>query len=365
MSMDKFTKEQIARASALAQELRSETNPQLTIEQNLENSIRMRIQDVDAKNVVTEINKGILSFRELYGKAAETDLANVIKEELDKLLLNMDEEQQRESLTNILRCCASATGQEIPTDQEYDLEVLREAVCIYFSEYSLVHMIGEDMLVEELDAEQIQKLLAASEEAYQEEYAAVAMYLLQVTGDVAQIPETLTPEEIGIMTAASIAAKNSYLQMILGKIDLEQIKRTLKLIAGITMLAILIAASWNVAKIAVAISMMCVGAALTKLGVTSKIITYLTGALTVSGIVEGVQKLGQNITRRSGLTQAVGAVFEKVKSYVTGSLVPAAKEFLKKLGAGEKKEHVLKTSTGLYQVAEDEEILQEEAAAKL
>lgn len=355
-----FTKEQIANAVRLAEELRSETETQLSVKQNLVNSIRMRVQDVDAENTVEEISKGIKTFHELYGRAVERDLPSVVREEMDKLLVDMDETQQRTVLTNILKCCGAATGQEFPEDKVYKLDVLREAVCIYFSEYSLVHMIDTDTFPQELDAEQFQKLTAASEVAYQEEYVAVAMYLLQTAGEVEQIPANLTPGEIGTMTAASMTVNNSYLQMLAGKIDMEQLQKKLKLIAGVTMLALLVVASWKIAHVAVALSMVGVGALLTKLGVTGKVFTYLAGTVTVSEIADGVRHIGQRIARSTGVDQAVAKVCEKVASFI-GSLKTKAMGFWEKLGFRQKKAQIIDAPALLQEAVEEEETEQETA----
>lgn len=359
MSRVNFTKEQIASAERLAKELRSEAEVQLTVEENLANSIRMRVQDADAENTVADIKKGIAVFHELYGRAVEKDLSSVVGEEVDKLLADMDETQQRTALTNILKCCHAAVGEEFPEDKEYDLDVLREAVCIYFSEYSLIHMIDEDTLPEELDEEQLQKLAAASEEAYQEEYAAVAMYLLQVTGEVEQIPADLTPSEIGTMTAAGMAASNSYLQAVTGKIDVEQFKKKLKLIAGVAMLALIIVAGWKITKIAVVVSMVSFGALLTKLGVVSKVFTYLAGAVTASEIWDRTEALGKKIAQSTGVAQAVASVREKINSFVTGSLMPRVKGFWEKLGIKQKKPQIIDALPVQQEQDEEEETEQE------
>lgn len=321
-----LTKEQLKAAEDLAAQLRAEAQPDLTEAENLARSIQMRLENVDAAETVQAFNKGIERFHNLFAWASSRSLSAVVAAELDGALSGKTEEEQRKLLTSILAGFAEVTGNALP-EGDYDLKILREAVEIYLCEYSAVHLLDPEALPENMSPETAERLLEVYEQASLEQYTATAIYLLQVTGEVEQIPADLTPAQIGTMAAASLKANKSILSHFLGKINSEEFKRTMKLIAGVAALGLMGAVAWSAVKVAYTLAAMGAGALLAKAGISSGFFVKLAGMTAGREVMSGVQDYAKSIAQKTGVSAAAASAWQGIRSYYTEKLVPSLSSF--------------------------------------
>jgi len=332
-----FENEQMEAARALAEEIRGEIDPKLSVTENMIRSLRMRTVDLDAEAVVRDLNTGIRNFHEAYEDAFAQGLENMIIRNVDKILDNRTEQEQRELLMGILRNYADATDSAVP--EEMDLETMKQTACYCISEYSLI-LTGSEAFrqMAELDEQTVAAITEASVSAQEEGYAALAIYLLHAAGKMEA--EGMTSEQIGAMTAATLAAHRAVQEAAEAEVENEtqeqtetryaKLKKALKIIGSALAIALIlrvIALSiWgSVAVAAAGLQGMIVSGSFVEF---LYCVPYVLAGLFSMGLIltYGTQK-GVQVAKGSDIADSLVAAYRKGAEFVTETLVPQAKLF--------------------------------------
>ena len=331
--------EQMEAAYTLAAELRAEMDPALTVTQNMERSLRMRMTDLDAEKVVRELCAGIDNFHNALEDAKAQGLDGMIRKNVDKILEELTEEQQRTLMMNILQTCAAVSDDRVP--ENMDLETMKEAACTCIGEYSLI-LTGSDAFekMTELDAQTMDAITQVSQSAQDEALAALAVYMLSASGDLDSHSENLDAEQIGAKTAAALAAHSAVVEAAEAETEYEtaeetevryaKLKTALKLIGGALAITVFTASTVLGVLASSAVAVLGFEALYWSLSFGEAIasLAIITLAL-INGYYiahSGVQSIVQAATD-SGVAAGVAAAYQKSAEFVKLTLIPSAKNF--------------------------------------
>lgn len=251
-----LTAEELKNVYTLANEMQKESQSTQSLEQNMQMSLSSRVEGMDTAAVVSDLCDGIREFDCTLQAAETTDVKEIIQEKLNAVLQGKDNMEQANILTGILNAFANQSpmeadapqfqftmGQEV-TDEE--LKQLKTSVVTYIDQFALINMCDDtaetmNQLLGQDVSGQLQTLTWNEEAKY---YVALATYLLQVQGNLDSIPSDMGAKEIGISTAAAIAADSAVHDHASGKKNWETVLNVLKIIAAValTLLAVVVVA---------------------------------------------------------------------------------------------------------------------------
>ena len=334
-----FENEQMEAARVLAEQIHGEIDPAMSVKQNMVRSLQMRTTDVDAETVVNDLCEGIASFHKAYEDAKAQGLEAMIAENLDKILEGMEEEQQKALLMGILKSCAEASGAEVP--EGMTLETMKQSACYCIGQFGLA-LTGSEAFEQmaQLDEEALNAITEATANAQEEEYVALAMYLLQTTGEMENASEEMNAQQIGAMTAATLAAHSAVAEAAEAETENEteeqtearfaKLKKALKLIGGALAIALIAA----VAAASIMFSSMVLFTALGLLCYSTTFVQFLAmagaamfGVCGVNGSIEFAVDNVVKVAERSGLAAGVVKAYRVAAEFVTETVIPAAKRF--------------------------------------
>lgn len=323
-----FSNKQMEAARVLAEELQMEAVTGQTTRQNMVDALKSRYAEVDAEAVVDELCSGLETFHKLYEKAQQQDVDTVIREELDGVLSTLSDEQQRELLAGLMQSFAKLSGEELPELENLELHMMKDTVCAYFAEYGCA---GVDLtLMNEVNMCAALEIGRAVDDQKTEEYTALAMYILGRNGELGKVPADMSPKAIGITTAASAEVQRSVIGMILGKIDMEQVKRVLKIVGGVLLIALTAAAAVVGLSVSGLVIVTVVEALIFEyelVNIAVAVLMLVTSLICAGGIGYGAARILSEVSNRSGIAQQAASLVNKLNEYIHNTVVPAAKAF--------------------------------------
>lgn len=346
----KITEQEIKMLQELAAEIKSEANPELSLEENMQISLADRIENIDEEKAVKDICSGIGKFEEILEQLNQKeDRKAFIVETFNHSELNHKTiQEQYEFLAGVMENFLK----EAAGHPEYDLEEL-ESFCIkkdgeitaedlgqlkeltaeYLDEFSLLH--GEieafDGLFETIGEEASKKLSDIYENKEEKYYMALAVYILQMQGKLESLSSKMGAQEIGAAVAAFFASFKARIDGFLGKIPWKKVLEILKKIAT-AVFTVFLCAAVAVIVFKVQKVVFFVAAAVFGYG----IIGILAAAALSVGC--GVKTADWLLEMRSRTAEVIlevkDFVVEKygvVKQWIVETGLPALKEFWKKL----------------------------------
>lgn len=321
----KLTKKQIANAKAMAAQLQEEASAEYTVRENLVNILRMHTLDIDAEDIVDRLCDGIRQFHELYEKAEHQNVQTVICNEMDGLLAQLPQEKQQEMLNGLVQTFSGMTEQEMAELGTQGVQTLKEKVCEYISEYGLNHLDPDALqMITDIDADTLEKMLQTSASEELEQYTALASYMLVINGDW----DDMTPEMIGTSVAAASVTQRSMLDVLRGKINMEQLKRILKIVAGILLIALIIHIAVSLMEVSNSIFwvgkvFMQLDSGLFHYGMMNVLAALIVKTASIAGGFVAVYRVAE----RFGLIQAATELGQKLRAFIEEKIAPAAKCF--------------------------------------
>lgn len=163
--------------------------------------------------------------------------------------------------------------------------------------------------------------------------------------------------------------------MMLGKIDMEQVKRVLKIVGGVLLIAltgVFAALSLAVAGSVAAVFLEVVLVEAPLLPVAAVAVAFAVALAGSSGYTAA--KIIKNVADRSGVTHEAATLVNKLNDYIQNTVVPAAKRFwqlvrgkideLRGVKAEAAEENVAETESHAAETAEETEAPAEAEAEK-
>lgn len=335
MKHQEWTQQQLDAAAALADEIMQSAPAGQTVEQHMKDALAMRVEGIDAGQQVAALCAGIDLFYKTLERAEKQDLSVLVSEELDRLAAGQDAPAQAAQLHDILSACARATGQPEPETADPDqIPAMREAICEYFSQYALLCTTNPALveLVQAIGTDRLEVLQKAEAQVLDERYLALALYIQKATGQLDGIPADLTAKEIGVSAASALCTGRTLRDGLLGKIDASTMKARLKLIAGVTLLALLIAVA---AKLALAVGVLTFFfvETIVGLGLIGTIAAIALGLVTGGSVVQSAARLAASVAAATGVDKLVDTAVSKLSNWYHLTLQPAAQAFWERVRA--------------------------------
>ena len=210
MTMNLYSYEQMKAVAQLAATLRGEADPKRSHSQNLSRALLLHCGHPNAQQAADDLISGIDAYRALYRQTAGHTPQQILADGLDRLMIGMEEEEQRSLLSDLLGCSARLTGTAQPEPAVSDIDTLRKAVVDHYTRYSLpdtLDALGElpFTLRSQLTTG---ALLEALEDSENTIYTALALYITQQRG---ALPGQDSPAAVGAKAAASAEAQKTML----------------------------------------------------------------------------------------------------------------------------------------------------------
>lgn len=345
----KITEQEITMLQELIAEIKSEVNPELSLEENMQISLADRVENIDEEKAVEEICSGIGEFEDVLEQLNQKeDRKAFIVETLNQSELNEKTvQEQYEFLAGVMENFLKEAAEHPEYDLEElesfcikkdgevtveDLEQLKDLTAEYLDEFSLLH--GEiqafDGLFETMGEEASKKLSEIYENQDEKYYMALAIYILQMQGKLESLSSGMGAREIGAAVAAFFASLKTRIDGLLGKIPWEKVLETLKKIATAALTVFL-----------------CVAVAVIVFKV-QKIVFFVASAVLGYGIIGilaaaalsvgcGVKTMDWLLEMRNRTTEVAlevkDFVVEKygvVKQWIMETALPALKDFWQK-----------------------------------
>ena len=344
----KISESEIRMVQELTAEIKSEVNPDLSLEENMQISLADRIENLDSEKAVEEICDGIHKFDDVLEQLDQKeDRKAFIVETLNHSELNEKTVQEQYTfLAEVMETFAKEAADHPEYDLEEldsfcikkdteitveELEQLKELVAEYLDEFSLLH--GEEEAFETLFAAMGKEAQEKLYNIYENEkyYIALAIYILQMQGKMKSLSAGIGAKEIGAAVAAFFAAMKARLAGALGKIPWEKVLETLKKIATAAM-TVFVCVAVAVIVIKVQKAVFFLASALIGYGMIG---VLAAAALSVGCGVKTVDwLLGMRDRTVEFFEEGTDFVVEKygvVKKWFLETALPALKEFWKKL----------------------------------
>lgn len=329
--MKKWTKQQLEAAGKLAQELREQADPQKTVEENMQEALLWRVDDIDAAQVVSQLCEGIQSFHGNLKKAQNQGLPALVDEKLESILDGRTEEEQAQVLYELLTAFAQAAQVQAPAPSG-QVDELKQQVREYLCEYGVLNLgsEGAELLLRELGRKELEELTQAQSKVNQEQYTALAFYLQKLQGELETVPDGLTPQEIGALTAAAYKTNQTILDGLLGKLDWERVKRILMMIAGAAIITIMTIAISKVAVFTGTFTVWVVEGVV-GMGVIGTIVGAVFGYGVIADIIETTIDTAQSIAHMTHLDDGVKAAACTLRKWFQETVRPKAVQFWSKV----------------------------------
>lgn len=324
--MKKWTKEQLAAAAALAQELQAQADPQRTVEENMQAALLRRVDDIDAQQTVTELCSGIRSFHTTLKRTQEQGLPAVVDQTLEAILANRTQEEQAQVLHELL--AAFSPVQDLAQGDPAQVDVMKRQLREYLCQYGVLDLgsEGAEVLMRELGRQDLEALSQAQDRASQEQYTALAFYLQKLQGELDAVPDELSAQEIGALTAAAYGTNHTILEGLLGKIDWETVKHRLMMIAGAGLLTLMTIAVAKVVLFTGTLTFWIVKGVV-GMSVIGTIVAAFFGFSVVSDILSTAVEIGQSLARATHLDEGVRAGASVLHKWLQETVRPKAAEF--------------------------------------
>lgn len=336
-----FTDEQLNAAQKLVLTMMAEADNGQSLTENMIHVLMARTTNIDATAVVQRLRRGIDTFHHLYAQSETMQTDEIIREGLNQAMEKLNTADQRMLLTRILESFARTVSEAVRMDPDADLESLREATAACLHEYGLT-CLPVDAWAPLYNSSCTLREFYCQEES--EAYTALAMYLLILDGTFEQISDQLAPEAIGAVTAASMEANRSMIEMAMGKIDVDVLIQVLKCIAGLLLLILVV---WmSVQGMGLGALMFGDGLRLlvgveTVAGISGWLSSLLGAGIGITGLMQltGFAALGGSgillYAESDAVKETIGLAARKIREYRDNTLVPAAKSFFRKFSGYE------------------------------
>lgn len=357
-----LTEDKIKMIGQLAEAMKEEADEGLSLKENLQASLADRVDHTDGQKEVEEICRGIHDFDELLEQLESGGGKEQIMEAIygsglgDK---SMDEQYSilAESLEGFQKDLEGKGydlgGYEdlrIKKDgviDENDLKELKNIVAEYLDQFSMLHAGTENMerFFHIIGAEVSEELLKAYEKHVDKYYVALAIYILQVQGEIDFIPLEMGAKGIGVSVSAAIASAKTYIGGILGSISQEEALDILKNIAsaGLTLLAALAAGAivYEVGQIVFLLSIGIWGYSLIGLAIAA-VLTLSSQLIVMDFLCDLWEDIKENAAdvkeyvlekwedvkeAASGAGEYAAEKFEMIKYWITEEALPALRSF--------------------------------------
>lgn len=346
----KITEQEINMLNDLIAEIKEEVNPELSLEENMRISLAGRVENIDEQKAVEEICGGIEKFEEVMEQLDQKeDRKEVLLEIFNESELNQKTVQEQYAiLAEVMESFSKEAAEHPEYDLEElesfcikkdgeisveDLEQLKELVCEYLDEFSLLH--GEessfDGLFQNMGTEACEKLSKLYENTDEKYYTALAIYILQLQGKLPSLSAGMGAREIGAAVAAFFASLKARIAGFLGKIPWEKVLEILKKIATAALTVFV-----------------CVAIAIVVLKV-QKVVFFLAAALIGYGTIGvlaaaalsvgcGIQTMDWLIAMKNRTVEVAKEVadfavekYKVVKQWIVETAIPAFQAFWKKV----------------------------------
>jgi len=305
--MKQWTKQQLKTAAALAQELQEQADPKKSVEENMQEALLCRADNIDAQRIVAELRDGIQSFHDTFAQTQEQGLDAVVDQKLDAILEGYTEPEQVQVLHELLTAFAQVCQVQAPAAADpAQLNEMKAKVREYLCQYSVLNLgaEGSEILLRELGQAELEQLSQAQDKAGREQYIALAFYIQQARGELDAVPNELSAQEIGALTAAAYESQRVILGGLLGKLDWESVKRTLMMIAGAAVLAVLGFAMLKIAAFAGTLTYLVIKG-LVGMSVIGTVMGLFFGFEIVSNFIDIAIKAGEAIAHVTHLDEGL------------------------------------------------------------
>lgn len=243
-----FSQAQINYAADLAAEMWREKDRKLTHRENLVHSLRIRSNDPEAEQTVDRLLGGLECFRDQHRILGGQAPDRIISDYLENVSKDLPEEVQRDYLMQILAFAFKVNGRTAPAESNSTIQDLRDKVTNCLCEYSMANILppADSNPFAAIDKEAAETLAEQLEDAVCADYLALSLYIGKGRGRLYQIPADMPPEEIGAITAATVAVHQCFLEHVLDRINWEVLLRALKVIAAVTVVVLGTVAAWYI-----------------------------------------------------------------------------------------------------------------------
>lgn len=349
----KITENEIRMLQELITEIKSEVNPELSLEENMRISLSSRVENIEEEKAVEEICSGIQKFEDILEQLNQKeDRKAFLIEILNQSKLNEKTvQEQYEFLAEVMETFSKEMTEHPEYDLEElesfcikkegeitveDLEQLKELVAEYLDEFSLLHGEAQgievfDGLFDTIGKEALEKITKVYEEKDEKYYMALAVYILQMQGKLESLSSGMGAKEIGAAVAAFFASFKARLDGMLGKIPWDKVLEILKRIATAAMTVFV-----------------CVAVAVIVFKV-QKVVFFLAAAVLGYGVIGilaaaalsvgcGIKTVDWLLEMKERTIEVLKDVkdftiekYEVVKKWMIETALPALKEFWKKL----------------------------------
>lgn len=317
-----FNTDEMTAINTLAAEIAAEANPDLTTAENLRRSLMKRTSG-NATGVAEDLLSGIALFDGLYRDAESRSPYQIIRTHLQELLDNSDPDRRGVILEGIIRGAYEAAGEEVNLPENMMPAALMEIAISAIEDLSLTGMTSGNTPLGEMNAADTKALFDRLTKAADGNAMAMAAYILHRQGQLPSLPEDTTAQQIGAITAASVAARDSIVESIQGKADMDKIIKALKVIAGLTVMALIVIGTPMVLKASVAaVAKFCVGVFGAKMLFMESLLSWMLLGATAGTILGAVTVGACEIGKAAGVPTAIAEVWQALRRYVRKHIAP-------------------------------------------
>jgi hypothetical protein len=344
----KLNANEVEMVSALAKELRSESDEELSLKENMKLSFQTRVENADCEKEVEAIIDGISKFDDLLEKTEEQELRDLIIQTLDESSLkDFSVENQYRILAEILEACRKEMldiwdydideWDELSIKKEGeitedDLTEMKALVAEYLDEFSILNMEGEAArkFYKIAGPENLEKFEALFKDDTERYYVALAARILQMQGKLQSISAHMGAHEISVSVASVFASAKVKIQGLLGKIPKEKVVAALKKIAGVAML-LLVCVAVTAAACGIADFVFHQTTVLLGAGTVGLLVSCVAAVLCGVGVVDILYKATDKITEDvKNAGEFVNEKSEDFVEWIRSTVIPEAKDFMEK-----------------------------------
>ena len=318
----------------LAAEITRAAADDITNDENLRRALAARLPDVDAAQIVADINNGIRSFDESLSAAQTGDLNAVITEKLSNAISGKNLDAQYQILASMLNGMTGDEEPKIDIDEGLDadetiVKELLSALTERIADYSLAFTDGEAaaLLIREIGEDAANALREVTLRDQSRHYIALAAYILKCEGKLPSMPNEMTAEAIAVSIAASISMDDIIRDGAAGKLVWEKVLVALKAIAAVavTLLAVVVAVNLSLAVASIAFIF---GQIIFGFGIVG---TIVAGALALMGFgkaLDAVAALSEKAMNGINITiDKLAEWYLKIKGWCIDVAIPAISAF--------------------------------------
>lgn len=317
-----FNTEEMKAIQTLASEIVTEMNPALTTAENLRRSYMKRTSG-NATGIAEELMSGIATFDGMYRDSKSRSPYQIIRTHLQDLLDQADPDRRGVILHSIIRGAYETLGEEMDVPEGMMPAAMLEIAISAIEEMSLAGLVSEGNPLGQMDAAATARLFADLCHAADGNAMAMAAYILHRQGQLPSLPENTTAAQIGAITAASVAARDSIVESIQGKADMDKIIKALKVIAALTVIALIVIGTPMVLKASVAaVARFCIGVFGAKMLFVESMLSWMLIGATTGTILGAVTVGACEIGKAAGVPTALCEIWQALSRYVRKHIAP-------------------------------------------